>query len=134
MIWKWRTLAILLLIFLALWAGRDISLYWSNRLLSSEALALSSQLTDLSSQVDYQDHAGEDSAHYAQRIDMQNNDVRLQYAKNYAGKVDYVRHEMARRGLSDEELDRYYENPANPIVIRTVGTRIAFLVQELKHQ
>ncbi len=53
------------------------------------------------------------------------------YSKQFAARVIATRNLLAKQGLVDQELDRFYEHPTNPIGIRTVGERIGALAEQL---
>jgi hypothetical protein len=54
------------------------------------------------------------------------------YSERFGARVIAIRNELATEGLRDQELDRFYEHPTNPIGIRIVGERIGALAQQLR--
>jgi hypothetical protein len=53
------------------------------------------------------------------------------YSQRFAARVIAARNELAEQGLRDEELDRFYDHPTNPIGVRMVGERIGALAERL---
>lgn len=53
------------------------------------------------------------------------------YSQNFGARVIATREELAQKGITDKELDDYYENPTNPIGIRIVAERLGSLAERL---
>jgi hypothetical protein len=53
------------------------------------------------------------------------------YSLRFASRVIATRNELVAAGLSDPELDSFYEHPTNPIGVRIVAERIGALAQGL---
>ncbi len=53
------------------------------------------------------------------------------YSKQFGARVIAIRNQFAQQGLTDKELDQFYEHPTNPIGIRIVGERIGALAEQL---
>lgn len=54
-----------------------------------------------------------------------------QYSIKFASHVIAIRNELTSVNLKDEDLNRFYEHPTNPIGIRIVGERIGALSEKL---
>ena len=55
-----------------------------------------------------------------------------QYSIKFAARVLSARESLFSRGLHDEELDRFYKHPTNPIGIRIVGEHLGALAERLQ--
>jgi hypothetical protein len=53
------------------------------------------------------------------------------YNKKYLNDVVRIRQEFLKRNLTDNDLDQFYVNPANPLGIRTVAERLSELTNRL---
>ena len=53
------------------------------------------------------------------------------YSQRFGARVIALRNELAERGFADQQLDRFYEHPTNPIGMRIVGDRIGALAETL---
>jgi len=53
------------------------------------------------------------------------------YSQTFAAKVIAMRDELARKGITDKELDAFYEHPTNPIGIRIVAEHLGALAERL---
>ncbi len=58
-------------------------------------------------------------------------ETRARYSQQFASKVIAARDELARQGLTDPELDSFYQDPTNPIGIRIVAERLGALAERL---
>lgn len=56
------------------------------------------------------------------------------YAKEFAGKIAFLRQELLKRNLQDKELDNFYEHPTNYIGLRNVAMRLAALAEQLSNK
>ena len=131
----WRSNLALLLLGILLWFAGYAFRFWSDRQLSNEVSSLASDLISFSgSRFNIpQQLPGEEWSQYSQRIVEQGVETQTLYSLKYSGRVIYDRQEFARHGLIDKELDMYYEHPTNPLGIRKVGERLAYLAEELRH-
>ena len=53
------------------------------------------------------------------------------YNKVFASEVIFLRNEYAKRGITDDSLDMFYEYPTNTLGIREVGIRLGSLAYRL---
>jgi len=53
------------------------------------------------------------------------------YSQRFGARVIAMRNELADAGLTDPELDQFYEHPTNPIGIRIVAERLGALAERL---
>ena len=54
------------------------------------------------------------------------------YSQKFGANVIAIHDELAAHGYKDVELDKFYQNPTNPIGIRTVAERIGALGEQIK--
>ena len=57
--------------------------------------------------------------------------TRGEFSKQFMPEIIAVRDALAREGLVDEELDRFYDHPTNQIGMRIIGERIGALALQL---
>lgn len=62
---------------------------------------------------------------------MQSIETRTLYKQMFASRVASLRGQLAANGLSNEELDRYYKNPVNLLVMEQVALSLSKLGNEL---
>lgn len=55
------------------------------------------------------------------------------YSETFGAKVIAIHDELASKGITDKELDSFYEHPTNPIGIRIVGEHIGALAERLQN-
>jgi len=53
------------------------------------------------------------------------------YSETFGAKVIAMRNELAYKGITDGQLDSFYEHPTNPIGIRIVAEHIGALAERL---
>ena len=53
------------------------------------------------------------------------------YSSQFSSTVLHLRHELAKRGLYDRELDSFADFPTNPIGVRFVGQHLGALARQL---
>ncbi len=64
---------------------------------------------------------------YRKRISAENAETQFLYTHEFYGQVAHLRDEFARRGVTDNELDKFYGEPVYPVGIREVGQRLYVL-------
>ena len=55
-----------------------------------------------------------------------------EYTQRFASLVIWFHGEFAKRGITDDEFNRFYEHPTNPIGIGIVGTHLGAMAQRLR--
>lgn len=54
------------------------------------------------------------------------------YARDFAGKIGWLRQELIKRKLQDQEFDQFYEHPTNYIGLRILAMRLASLGEQVR--
>ena len=120
--------AVALLLAVSLLAG-----YLSNRQLRAQALSLSSDIVAFAEErnrltpVEGKPNWDE----YTRTLGRLTDETLALYMQRYALQVVKARREFARRGLSDDQLEKFYDRPRTPLAIRTVGERLEALARQL---
>ncbi len=120
--------AVVVLLALSLLAG-----YLSNRQLRAQALTLSSDIVAFAEErnrlmpVEGKPNWDE----YTRTLGRLADDSLTLYMQRYALRVAKARREFARRGLTDDQLDRFYDRPKTPLAIRSVGESLEALAKQL---
>lgn len=129
----WNTILALALISVVLFGSGQLTRYKSNRMLGAEALKFSSEVIHFSNSRAQlaQRKSNESFAQYRNRIIAEGAETQSLYAKLYYRKVASMRDEFARRGLTDKDLDEFYERPTHPLGIREVGERLSYMGERL---
>ena len=129
----WKTIFALALISVVFFGSSQLTRYKSNRMLGAEALKLSSELIHFSNSRAQrtQRKPNESFTQYRNRIIAEDAETQSLYAKLYYRKVANLRDEFARRGLTDKDLDEFYERPSHPLGIREVGERLLYMGETL---
>ena len=55
------------------------------------------------------------------------------YYRDFGGKIGHYRNEFLKRGLSDKDINMFYEHPTNYIGMRTVAMKLAELAYKLEN-
>ncbi len=121
--------------FVALLLGMQmLARYLSDRQLQDQVLSLSSDLKvfadERSRELPPEGQPNWDE--YTHRLSKFADQTLSVYVQRYALRVAQARKEFARRGLSDDQLERISEQPKSPIVVRTVGERLEYLAKQLR--
>ena len=106
----------------------------STQMLARTAQKTAAQLIDFAqarSQL-MQRNPNESLDQYENRISAQNSETQSEYLKQFYGQVAQLRAELARRGVTDQELDEFYQQPVYPIGIREVGERLSVLAASVR--
>ncbi len=106
----WNTILALALISVVLFGSGQLTRHKSNRM---------------------QRKSNESFAQYRNRIIAEDAETQSLYAKLYYRKAASMRDEFARRGLTDKDLDEFYERPTHPLGIREVGERLSYMGERL---
>lgn len=130
---SWRTIGILAAVWILLLGLRAGARSLSDRELRAQVSILSSEIIAFADErnqkmpAEGQPNWGE----YTHTLAQLTEENRSLYSQRFAARAKYAQQELARRGLTDKELDRFHVGAANALVIRTVGERLQFLANQL---
>jgi hypothetical protein len=131
---SWRTLGIAAGVVALLLGMLGLTSLLSDRQLQAQALSLSTDIMAFADQRDREmPREGKPNwDEYTRRASRFFDENLNLYVERYAARVASAREELQRRGLSDEELDKYYQRPKTQIAMRTVASRLTFLANQLR--
>ncbi len=120
--------AVVLLLAMSLLTG-----YLSNRQLRTQVVSLSSDIVAFAEErnrlmpVEGKPNWDE----YTRTLGRLTDETLSLYTQRYALRVAKARREFARRGLTDDQLDKFYDRPKTPLAIRMVSERLEALARQL---
>ncbi len=130
---SWKAVGIVGGAVVLLLAAFLLTRYLSSRQLGAQALSLSSDLTAFADErnrlMPIEGKPNWDE--YTRTLGRHTDETLSLYMQRYALRVARARREFARRGLTDDQLDRFYDRPKTPLAIRTVGERLEALARQL---
>ncbi len=56
----------------------------------------------------------------------------LDYSRNFGGRVISLHDQLAELGIRDNEIDRTYEHPTNPIGVKILAERFGAIAEKIK--
>ena len=59
-------------------------------------------------------------------------DTMAEYTRRFSSQVLWLRDELAKRGVIDEEFELFYQHPTNPIGVGIVATRLGAMARRLR--
>lgn len=130
---SWRPVGIFAGAVVLLFGVLGLTRYLSSRQLREQALSLSSEIIALAEERNRQTPPeGQPNWDvYTRRLGQFTEQTGGLYSQRFELRVTAARKEFARRGLIDEELDKFYLGPKSPIAVRTVGERLEYLAKQL---
>ncbi len=111
-----------------------LSRYLSDQQLRAQVLSLASEITAFADEQNRQmpQEGKPNWDAYTRRLAQINQEALALYSQRYAIRLAFARKEFARRGLHDENLDKFYQRPETPMIINAVAERLRFLANQLR--
>lgn len=130
---RWDGVVLVAIIALCLFGAGRLTRFASDRALRSDLSDLAKEVDSFAAGHELPDAPikGETAGRFENRTRIEGHTTEREYLDQYEEKVRYAREELAKRELSDSELDRFYADATSSVTIHIIAERLDFLAGKL---